>query len=492
MLLGIYLRTLAPGLTWLHHGSDGGDLIAATATGGIPHPTGYPLYLLLARVFQFLPVGSLAYRTNLMSAIFAMLASLLIYGIVVRHLPAGHGLLRGLAGMAAGFASGLAPLVWSQAVITEVYTLQAFLVAAIISVYSGSPSLLKARDGWRGLVLALALANHITSLLLVPAALVLGSVQRLGGEPASQEKRLPRLGHRYRFSVQALGWQLLWLLAGLSLYLVLPLRALAHPLINWGNPLTLDRLWWVVSGQYYQSVFFRLVTVHVWEQLAVWMKFSLMQMGAIAILVGLLNLILLERLSRLVLLTIWAAATSLLFVYFYHPADAEVYLLPLLISCSIWLGLGTGRLAGGLSRYSPGLSVGFTILVFGIVLLRPSFYFHQVDASQNHEAERFGRQVLSSAPENAILFARGDQALFTLWYFHFALGQRPDVAVLATDLLPYDWYQENLRYAYPSLSLPGEMLFPETIARANSNRPTCRVEYSNGRKVSCTPPLQSP
>src|SRR5512144_2671056 len=78
-LLAIYLRTIAPGLTWANDGSDGADLITAAATGGVAHPTGYPLYLLLARLFQFLPAGSLAFRTNLMSAIMAILAAWLIY-----------------------------------------------------------------------------------------------------------------------------------------------------------------------------------------------------------------------------------------------------------------------------------------------------------------------------------------------------------------------------------------------------------------------------
>ena len=53
----VYWRTLAPGLTWANDGADGGDLITAAATGGVPHPGGYPLYILLARLFQFLPAG---------------------------------------------------------------------------------------------------------------------------------------------------------------------------------------------------------------------------------------------------------------------------------------------------------------------------------------------------------------------------------------------------------------------------------------------------
>ncbi len=46
-LLTVYGMTLAPGLTWANSGADGGDLITAAATGGVPHPTGYPVYLLL-------------------------------------------------------------------------------------------------------------------------------------------------------------------------------------------------------------------------------------------------------------------------------------------------------------------------------------------------------------------------------------------------------------------------------------------------------------
>ena len=69
--LPIYLATLAPGLTFEHYGTDGGDLITAARTLGVPHPTGYPTYTLLAWLFSHLPVGIIAYRVNLLSAISA-------------------------------------------------------------------------------------------------------------------------------------------------------------------------------------------------------------------------------------------------------------------------------------------------------------------------------------------------------------------------------------------------------------------------------------
>ena len=181
-LAGVYLLTIAPGLTWANDGSDGGDLITAAATGGIAHPTGYPLYLLLARLFQLLPVGSLAFRTNLMSAIMTALAAVLVYIIVTRSWITSGAIQAWPAGLAAGYAFGLAPLIWSQAVITEVYALQSCLVLVILYLYiqpvQTSIPAQKRQDRWRGLWLGLAMGNHLTTLLLIPVALWMGSFRR--------------------------------------------------------------------------------------------------------------------------------------------------------------------------------------------------------------------------------------------------------------------------------------------------------------------------
>ena len=47
---------------------------------------------------------------------------------------------------------------------------------------------------------------------------------------------------------------------------------------------------------------------------------------------------------------------------------------------------------------------------------------------------------MSSAPRNAILFARTDRIVFGLWYFQYALHARPDLVVVANDLLPFSWF----------------------------------------------------
>src|SRR6185503_8880679 len=67
--LWAYALTLSPTVAWVNLGEDSGDLLAASATLGIPHPTGYPLFVLLGRLATFLPVGSIAFRINLVAAL---------------------------------------------------------------------------------------------------------------------------------------------------------------------------------------------------------------------------------------------------------------------------------------------------------------------------------------------------------------------------------------------------------------------------------------
>ena len=67
----VYHQTLLPGVGW-------GDIARfqyVARVWGISHRFGYPLYIVLSRLFGYLPVGTLAYRVNLMSPLFATLSS---------------------------------------------------------------------------------------------------------------------------------------------------------------------------------------------------------------------------------------------------------------------------------------------------------------------------------------------------------------------------------------------------------------------------------
>jgi len=63
--LAMYVRTLAPDVLY----SDSAEFQTLAYTLGMTHSTGYPVYLLLGRLLGFLPIGSPAWRINLLSAV---------------------------------------------------------------------------------------------------------------------------------------------------------------------------------------------------------------------------------------------------------------------------------------------------------------------------------------------------------------------------------------------------------------------------------------
>jgi len=484
----VYLNSMALGLTWANNGSDGGDLITAAATGGVAHPTGYPVYLLLARLFQLLPIGSLAFRTNLMSALVAVIAALLVYDLIIRFASPSKGKQNWLAGLAAGYAFGLSPLIWSQAVITEVYTLHALFVILILYLSSGYSPLhftQKRLDRLLGFTFGMATGNHITTILLLPILLtsVFFHKSILTGEVTSEilsvEKRQP--------AIYSLLRRLTWLGMGLLVYLILPLRALSQPPVNWGNPVTLGGFGWLVSGKLYQDQFFVLTLPSIWSRVQAVAALLIEQFGIPGLVIGLIGLIVFYKSSYLYGNTVWIVVLFFVFAVLYATHDSFMYLIPAFLCFAIWIGLGVNGLMDiFVQRFRKIGVVGGFIFILYLFLLAGN-HWHQVDASQDLRAERFGEDVLAQVPANAIVFAKGDKAIFTIWYFHYALQRRPDIVVVVPDLLPFDWYQETLRSNYPTLEFPASFPLAEVVLAVNPERPICYIEYIQLTEIYCLP-----
>ena len=119
-------------------GGDSGEFQFAAWLGGFAHPTGYPLYLLLGYLWtHLLPIADAAWRMNAFSALWGAVAVGLLYLLALRMLqitaPAGWpvAISRLLALLAAAIFA-VTPTFWSQAVVAEVYTLNAALIVAIL------------------------------------------------------------------------------------------------------------------------------------------------------------------------------------------------------------------------------------------------------------------------------------------------------------------------------------------------------------------------
>jgi hypothetical protein len=135
---------------------------------GTAHPPGYPLYSMLSGVFVHLvPIGSVAYRANLFSAVMAALACMTAF-LIARLLGAS----RWTAGCAAlGLATGVS--FWRSAVFAEVYSLAAAAAGLSLTLLLVWGERLRA--SWLLAAVAAtaaAFGNHLTIVGVVPAYVV--------------------------------------------------------------------------------------------------------------------------------------------------------------------------------------------------------------------------------------------------------------------------------------------------------------------------------
>src|SRR5215204_1545307 len=225
----LYIGTLAP--TVLPYSVpdtlDSPMLQAEVSVLGVGHPTGYPTYMMLTHLFTYLPLGDPAYRVNLASAIYGVAAVLVVY---LAGMRVGGGAVAAAAG---ALAFGLSGVYWNQAVIAEVYTFEALLVALVILFLF----LWRDRCHSRYLLLSaflvgLSLTHHLTSVLLVPATLAFVFL--------TDRRVLSRTG----LMLKSLGLFLL----GLLPLLYLPIRALMHAPLNEADPSTPWRFLLIITG----------------------------------------------------------------------------------------------------------------------------------------------------------------------------------------------------------------------------------------------------
>jgi hypothetical protein len=487
-LSGAYAQTLAPGITWANDGSDSGDLITAAATLGVAHPSGYPTYLLLARLFQLVPLGDLALRTNLLSAVAAVLAVLCVYGIV-RQLaalpgdtsphrsisPKQHAWQPRCAAGISAFALGLSPIFWSQAVIAEVYSLNALFVALIV-LFTLRCMQQPTAGGWsdwrRALIGGLALGNHVTVALPVMIWLV------TAGAMASPRERVRRVARC-----------LLGIGIGLLIYAYLPLRAATHPAVNWGDPHDWAGFWWVVSGQPYRALAFGLPAGDLAGRVVAWANLLVQQFGWPGLGLGFFGLLYGGTRSRgLVWLTVLLAAAYSIFAITYNAADSYAYLIPVYCMFAIWIGLGVSVLLLWTARWRSSASPAMAALLLIGVLWRVPATTRMVDASQDRRAIDYATNVLETAPAHAIIIASSDRDIFSLWYYRDALGWRPDITVVADPLLRFAWYRAHLQEIYPELHVPEQPDggWSKAIAQANPvSGPVCRTGLDGPVFLGC-------
>ena len=387
LALVVYLQTLLPGGGW----GDTARCQYVAQVWGIPHRFGYPLYIALSRLFGYLPFGELAYRINLMSALFAALAAVTVYALVMRLAD------DQIAAASAALSFAFSRALWGQAVVAEVYALNAFLIGSVLLVLLVWYQTKRLGFLFLGLGLyALSFGNHMTVVTLLPAVIyvVLITDYRVLLDPK-------------KVAVMA-GLVLL----GAAQYLYVIIRAHQQPLLNELGPFSW-RGWlhWMTRSRF-PGQFFGFTLGDQVDRMRIYLELLEKQFFRWGYILGWIGAW--ERLKADLKSFAFLALAALGLYGFgmnYGGVTFRIYLIPTYLIFAAFLGCGLSAvrrwLAGLLRGRSPWLAKPLTIGLAAVILVMPLYPLGQnwaeVDQSHNTYYQEMARDFVEQAGPEFVL-----------------------------------------------------------------------------------------
>uniref|UniRef100_UPI00398F7EFD protein O-mannosyl-transferase TMEM260 isoform X1 n=1 Tax=Pristiophorus japonicus TaxID=55135 RepID=UPI00398F7EFD len=417
-------------------GGDSGELVTAACELGVAHPPGYPLFTLLARLAMTLPLGSPAFRVNVLNAMLGAATAPLLFDTAFR-----------LSGSYCGgiLAAGLfafSRLAWQWSVTAEVFALNNFFVGLLMVLtvrFSAAPT---ARERSKlslqgAFCCGLSLCNQHTVVLylmyIVPWVLF-------------------RLHREKELSVRAVLWLGLCFGAGVLPYLYLPISSyLNRARWSWGDQTSLRGFITHLLREEYGT--FNLAKsesgsglLQVWRsspQCSVVWLFTVM-------------------LCSYSLFFSWRANLDISKPLFVGVVE-RFWLQSNLVVC-VLSGCGLASLCSMLQRIMGNNALWHwaeRLSAFLLIAFQIHLNYRICDQSSNDVVDKFARNLLGSMPPNAMILVRGDLPGNSLRYLHYCEGRRPDLSLVDQEMMTYDWYLPKLAKHLPRVRFPGNRWKPD-------------------------------
>ena len=441
--LVVYARTLMPGIAF----DDWGEMQTVPHVLGVAHPTGYPTYVLLAWLAQLVPIGEIAFRANLLSAVCVAgtLATVTLISVRLGVRP----LIAGVSALALGAVG----TVWAAATVAEVNPLHLLFAALILHRALAWEARRATSDlVLGGLLVGLALGNHLLTLFIAPfvAVFVLWAGRR-------------ELLARPWILLPALGAGAL----GLAVYLYIPLAAAQSPPLPYNHPVTWDAVFWLVSGTQFRGQFDFLSSNGPNEFMA-----ALPALGELLVVrgtlllpvLGLVGLAILARRRPAFGLLCVAILVSGAYIWANY-LELEHYLLVPWLVLAIGLAVVLEWLAGALPRGLPqasrldrGALVGAGGLAFALAL--GALNWSVSDRSGDRSGQEYVDEVFAALPPDAAILSYWG-ASTPLWHGRWVQGSRPDVLIVDDTNIVYEgWGTKEARIASLICERPVFLLRP--------------------------------
>jgi hypothetical protein len=464
LAIGLPLLVMLPDISPYVGRADTFEFQVVAPRLGIAHPSGYPLYILIGKLFALLPVGTIAWRVNLSSAVFTSAASGVLYltltairsqmqwmtsvqpktkrdrltarptGDKLTGRPTGDRLTARPTGdllcLIVALTMAFSPTLWSRSIEAEVYALNAFIVTLALRLAvrwaAGKMPAWHAVPAF-ALLSGIALASHLTlgALLLIGAPLLLTT--------------------RPRPSFRLLGSALGLFAAGVGLYLYIPIR---WPVVNHGEIMTPAHFWRFITNAESGGALRPLAFIRDPARWGVVFRLIQAQVGWVGILLAVIGLAYLasSALRRREGFPRWelALGTALAFCawvwfnlsFYVAEPDYSAFLIPGHVVLIFWLGIGALCLLSWLSKYlSPPYQRPILVALVIVLACLPLSQLWKTGPTLDTKTvgyadEAWGRYVLSQPLVSDAAILADSEKFPPLYYLQQIKGLRSDLELV--------------------------------------------------------------
>ncbi|XP_068110482.1 protein O-mannosyl-transferase TMEM260 isoform X2 [Hyperolius riggenbachi] len=421
-VFGVYIKTLHPSVP----GGDSGELITAAYELGVAHPPGYPLFTLMAKLAMVLvPFGSIAYRVNLLCSLFGAIAATLLFSTTFRLSGSSA------AGILAVGLYSFSRLTWQWSIAAEVFSLNNLFVALLMALVVEFEKAKTAR----------------------------------GRSKELSFKHLLKLGACFS--------------GGLSPYVYLIVSSYFNQARwTWGDQTSIQGLLTHLLREEYGT--FSLAKSETGSSMMQILMFQIShmitEMTPLAPSLALLALIIvfIKRDSSVPEVGLFTAMLLAYSLFFSWRANLDIskplflgvverfWMQSDIVVCAL-AGLGLVSLTHILSARL--INKDFIFCLEWIVAVTITAHqirgnFRICDQSGNYVVDKFGRNILSSIPLNAVILLRGDLPGNSMRYLHYCEGLRPDLSLVDQEMMTYEWYLPKTSKHLPNVTFPGNQWNP--------------------------------
>lgn len=474
----LYLTTLSNSVYY----GDSAEFIVTALKNGVPHPPGFPLFVAIAHQFSKLPLSTVAWRINLVSAVFGALSAGTFFGslyLLTRH--------RVISAVSAMFYA-LAPLFWIYSTVAEVFAMNNFFLALLLflSIYVHKHPQKSYLFPIISFVFGLGLTGHQVLFFYAPALLYLLIALKIYQKP-----RLV-IYNIIAFAIGQMPQLYLWY------------AARGNPYYNWGDPDSLDRLVHHILrldyGVFKLGGFSSLQEGGAFAYLPFYAASLLRNLHVLLFFIP-FGLFFLWKKDRIVF---WISIVSFLlfgpvFLWFaglpmtaiVQKGVGERFFMQSIFFAFVFMGYGIfslWKIIIGSNQFNQAMKVGGIVVLLAALTSTLTYFYPRVNLKNNKVFEEYARNMFQTLPENSLFLvgsATTDTGLMGSIYLQQVEGLRPDIKTVSLSLLPAIWYQETLKMYYPDLTLltlphTGSSEFTVTLCQQAAQQPTFVDGWSPG------------